>query len=176
MANTRFPTIRSWISISWNGAVIATRLWARPWRKKNSRSNCYSSATGDTWPRSVRHRGFRSLQEALKYPQPDRVAQFSKRLRLNLPNAFAGQLKFLADFLERMHAAIIHAETQSEHAPFLFIQTGKDIIQVMFEEVLFRIVEGFLRLSVFDEIAQHGIALAPNAAMQRNRLFGKTQD
>src|SRR5258708_1980169 len=48
-----------------------------------------------------------ALHENAETPRTRRMAQLAQRFRFNLANTFAGNVKYLANFLERVLAAII---------------------------------------------------------------------
>src|SRR4051812_8868695 len=56
------------------------------------------------------------IEEAVQLADTRRVTHLAQRLGLDLPDAFAGNLELLADFLERAAVAVHEAEAQREHA------------------------------------------------------------
>ena len=55
-----------------------------------------------------------SIQERSQLPRPARVPQFAQRLRLDLPDALAGNSKALAHFFQRVLAAVFETKPHLE--------------------------------------------------------------
>src|SRR5258706_14466555 len=59
-----------------------------------------------------------NLQKPLQMADARGMAHFAERLGLDLPDAFTGDAKLLADLFERARIAIPQPETQFQHFPF----------------------------------------------------------
>src|SRR5690242_9669991 len=92
--------------------------WASDWLFRNARA----TRAAQRLHRQIKPRlspGFcfaSVIQEASELPAPARMLQFPERLRLDLPDALAGDRKLLADFLQRVVGVHADAETHAQHA------------------------------------------------------------
>jgi len=64
-------------------------------------------------------------QETPELIRTSRMPQLPERLRLYLTDAFAGDVKLLADFLERVVGIHVDAEAHPQHLGFAWRQAGK---------------------------------------------------
>ena len=60
----------------------------------------------------------RSIQEITELFAPRRMAQLAQRFGLDLADALARDVKFLADLLERMRLAVDQTEAHAKHLLF----------------------------------------------------------
>src|SRR5450755_1095593 len=101
----------------------------------SERGGRFSPASASRWELLVIVRG--AFEEGTKLPRARRVTQLAQRLGFDLANAFARDGEGLADFLERVFAAIVEPESHLddfflarresfEHRGRLFLQAQID--------------------------------------------------
>src|SRR6184192_3897646 len=72
-----------------------------------------AALTVELWARTILRRP--SFEECAKLAASRRMPQLPERLRFDLPDAFASDREALADFLERVLAAVADAEPHLDH-------------------------------------------------------------
>src|SRR6476469_4466880 len=106
----------SWRRIRcWRSGFISKK-WAH--QDSNLERAGYEPAalTVELWARSsLSHRLGAAFQKRLQLARPGRVAELAQRFRLDLADALARDREVLADLLERVLAAVAHAEPHLDH-------------------------------------------------------------
>src|SRR6478752_10408803 len=96
-----------------SGAI--SRCWCSRRRRQTERQSAEIKTAGLSPPF---YRTILSLviEERAEFPTPARMLQLPERLRLDLPDALAGDRELLADFLERVVGVHADAEAHAQHA------------------------------------------------------------
>src|SRR5579863_237248 len=97
------------------------------------------------------------------------MPQFAQRFGLNLPNAFAGHVKRLADFFERMLRSVVHAKAHADNFFFARTQRAQHVLGSFLQVPVDGRVGGRNLGLVFDQITKGRISLLANRRFQRNR-------
>src|SRR5205814_7404414 len=132
---------------------------------------------GSGWTRDQQRRarasGLRpSLEERLELARARRMPQLPQRLRFDLADAFTRYGEVLADFLERVLAAVAHAEPHLDHLLLARRQRLEDRLRLLLEV---QVDDGLGRrhdLAILDEVAKVRIRLLADRRLQRNRFLG----
>src|SRR5438128_12610482 len=104
------------------------------------------------------------------------MTQLTQRLRFNLPDALAGDGKVLADFFERVLAAV-WPQTETHLDDLLFARRERlqdlfgNLPQIDIDHGFRRVLNGL----VFDEIAEMRILFLADGRFERNRLLGELE-
>src|SRR2546422_7918258 len=112
-----------------------------------------------------------SLQERLQLPAAGRVAQLAERLRLDLPDALAGDREALAHFLERVLAAVADAKPHLDHLLLAGRQRLEDGLGLLLQIQVDDSLGGRHDLTILDEVAEMRILLLANRRLERDRLL-----
>src|SRR5713226_193912 len=105
-----------------------------------------------------------------------RVAQLAQRLRLNLPDALAGDAEALADLLQRPLVAVDQPEPELQNAPLPGGEGVEDVLDLVVEHGQRGGVGGGDRLLVLHEVAQVGVLLLADGRLQGDRVLGDLDD
>src|SRR6187401_1187203 len=77
--------------------------------------------------------GLSSLEERLQPARPRRVPQLAQRLRLDLPDALAGDREALTDLFERVLGAFADAEAHLDDALLARRQRLQDVVRLLLQ-------------------------------------------
>src|SRR3954470_8150810 len=94
---------------------------------------------------------FEVIAELLR---PTRVAKLRQRLRLDLPDALAGDAELLADLLERARMAVDEPEPELDDFLLALRQGVQHALQLLLEQDEARCVNRHDCIGVLDEIAE----------------------
>src|SRR5687767_8891894 len=94
------------------------------------------------------------FDKALQLADARGVPHFSQGLGFDLTDAFAGDFKLLADFLESARIAIAQAEAQFQDLAFAFGEAAEHVAQLVLEQAVAGHLRGVISRLVLDEIAE----------------------
>src|SRR5581483_11296849 len=100
------------------------------------------------------------------------VAQLRHRPRLDLADALAGEVEVLADFLEGAGLAAVEAEAEAEDLALALVEGAEELGDLFGEEGGGRHLEGRLGRTVFDDVAELGVAVLTKRLGERQG-FGR---
>src|SRR3982751_1485409 len=103
-------------------AALTVELWAR---------SIVTKKREDGRQKTEALRSF--LEKRFELPAPRRVAELAQRFRFDLTDPLAGDGEALADFLERVLAAVSHAEPHLDHLLLARRQRLQDLIGLLLE-------------------------------------------
>src|ERR1043166_6146630 len=116
------------------------------------------------------------LEERTQLAAARRMPQLAQRLGFDLPDAFARDGEALADFFQRVLAAVADAEAHLNDLLFARRECLKDrlglFLQVQVDDRFGRRDD----LAIFDEVAKMRIFLLANRRFERDRLLRDLQD
>lgn len=100
-----------------------------------------------------------SIQKILELFAAARVAQLSQCFRLNLADALAGDVKFLADLLKRARMAVLQTEAQGKDLFLARRERFEHVAELLLEQQHGGRVRRGERVVIRDEIAQVAVLL-----------------
>src|SRR5579875_934438 len=103
------------------------------------------------------------------------MAQFSQRLRLNLPDALPRDGEALAHFFKRVLAAVVEPESHLDYLFFARCQRLEHGFRLLFQINVDHRLGGRDDSAVLDEISEMGIFLFTDRRFKRNRLLRDLQ-
>ena len=104
------------------------------------------------------------------------MAEFPQRLRLDLADAFAGDVKLLADLLERPALAVLQPEPEAQNLRLPGGQGFEDVVQLLPQEGVGGGVDRRRGVVVGDEVAQVAVLLLADRGLEGDRLLAHPQD
>src|SRR5262249_34006242 len=116
-----------------------------------------------------------SFQEAPQFLRARRMAQLAQRLGLDLANALARDGEILADFFERVLAAVGEAEAQPKHLLLARRERVQHLVGLLAQRQADDRIDGGHDLLVLDEVAEMAVFLLADRRLQRDRLLGDLQ-
>src|ERR1035438_4576992 len=99
-------------------------------------------------------------------------AKLAKRFGFNLANSFARDVEFLADLFECVLALAADAEAHADHFLLLGREGFEDAGGFIADVGLDHCVDGGTHPTIFDEIAEGGLAVAADWGFERDRIAG----
>src|SRR5216683_2720434 len=118
----------------------------------------------------------RAFEEGAQFARTRRVPQFAQRFRFDLPDAFARDRERLADFFERVLAAVVQAKA---HLDDFFLARRQRLqhrrrlfLQIQIDDRIGRRNHGL----VFDEVAEMRVFFFADRRFERNRLLRDLQN
>ena len=99
------------------------------------------------------------------------MAQLAQRLGLDLADALARDVKFLADLLERMRLAVDQTEAHAKHLLLARCERGEDLLELLAQKRVGRLLRGLRGLVVLNEIAQMAVLFLADRRLERDRLL-----
>src|SRR5262249_44330793 len=117
-----------------------------------------------------------SFEERLQLAAARWVPQLAERLRFDLPDALAGDREALADFLQRVLAAVSNAEPHLDHLLLARRERFEDLIGLLFEVQVDHRVRRRDDLAIFDEVAKMRILFLADRRFERDRLLRDLED
>src|SRR5262249_51818513 len=128
-----------------------------------------AALTVELWARTILRRP--SLEERAQLARARRMPQLAERLCLDLADALAGDGEALADFLERVLAAVADAEPHLDH---LLLARGERLEHRLGLLLEVQVDHRFGRrhhLAILDEVAEMRIFLFADRRLERDRLL-----
>ena len=117
-----------------------------------------------------------SAIEILDLLCPGRVTELADGFVFDLADAFTGNAEDLADLLERMRPAVIHAEAHAQHVCLTLGQRAEDLGQRFGEHRVGRGVDGAGGIVVLDEGADGRILLVADRHVQRQGVVAYVEN
>ena len=117
-----------------------------------------------------------SVQKVLEFLAAAGVAQLAERLGLDLADALARDIEFLADLLKRAGAAVLNAEAQLEDLLFARGQGREYVHQLLLQQRERRGLARLARALVGNEVAEVAVLLLADGGLQRDRLLRDLED
>src|SRR5664280_2824764 len=145
------PSPIRWERVAGGRVRVAFYSWLRPCRVGSIRVHPWLKPLGGGF--------FFGFQEPLQVPDAGGMTQLSQRLGFDLPNAFAGDVVHLADFLQRALVAVHQPEAHFENLSFALGQCGQDVPELFLQETVAGHIGGVLGALVLDEITDADICL-----------------
>src|SRR6185437_7734198 len=103
------------------------------------------------------------------------MLELAQRLRLDLPDALAGDGELLADLLERMVGVHADAEAHAQYALLAGGQGRQHPGRALTQVALDRRLERDHGILVLDEIAEMAVLLVADRRLEADRLLGDLQ-
>jgi hypothetical protein len=97
-----------------------------------------------------------NLQEAVELADPGWMPHFAQRFGFNLPDAFPGDPELFAHLFQGAGIAIANPKSEFQNFSFAFVQAGKHIGQLVFEQSKAGDIDRAFRVLVFNKIADVG--------------------
>src|SRR5438552_1088962 len=119
---------------------------------------------------------FQLLQVVLELPRPARVPQLAERLRLDLPDALAGDVELAPDLFEGAGATILETEPQLEDATLAAGEAFEHALDLLLEELVRRGVGRCEGLVVGDEVPEVRVLFFADRRLERDRLLRDLHD
>src|ERR1035437_7356028 len=116
------------------------------------------------------------FQIVLELPRARRVAQLAPRLRLNLADAFAGDVDLLANSSQGAGTAVLQPEAELQDAPLATGQRVQNRLHLLLQELM---GSGFRRgkgAPVLDEVAEMRVLFLADSRLEGDRLLGDFDD
>src|SRR5690349_23520891 len=135
-----------------------------------------AALTVELWARtSVTPLARTSFEERTQLAAARRMAQLAQRLRFDLPDALAGDREALADFLERVLAAVADAEPHLDHLLLARRQRLEHRLGLLLEIQVDHRFGGRDHLPILDEVAKMRILFFADWRFERDRLLRDLQ-
>src|SRR5687768_8668908 len=99
-----------------------------------------------------------------------RRPQLPQRLGFDLPDALAGDIEFLTDFLERVLALAADTEPQADDLLFFRRESLQDVRRLVPHVRVDNGIHRRAHPAVLDEVAERRLAVAANRRLERNRI------
>src|SRR5216683_1071801 len=119
---------------------------------------------------------FHLFQIVLELPRPARVPQLAERLRLDLPDASAGDVELAPDLFEGAGASVLEAEPQLEDATLAAGEALEHALDLLLEELVRRGVRWREGLVVGDEVPEVRVFFLADRRLERDRLLRDLHD
>src|SRR5947208_12103198 len=95
--------------------------------------------------------------------------------RLDLADAFAGQVEMLAHLFQRARLAAVETETQPQDLALALVQRVQQSVNLARQQRRRRHLEGRLGTGVLDDVSQFGVAILPQRFGEAQRLEREAQ-
>src|SRR5438477_10202708 len=119
---------------------------------------------------------FQLLQVVLELPRPARVPQLAERLRLDLPDALAGDVELAPDLFEGASATVLETEPQLEDATLAAGEALEHALDLLLQEFVRRGVGRCEGLVVGDEVPEVRVLFFADRRLERDRLLRDLHD
>ena len=112
------------------------------------------------------------IQKRTQFARTARMFELAQSFRLDLTNAFTGDVKLLADLFQRMVGVHTDAETHPQNAFLARRQRRQNPRAGFFQVGMDRGIKRLQSALVGDKIAEGGIFFVTDGRFQADRLFG----
>ena len=99
------------------------------------------------------------------------MTQLAQRFGLDLTDAFAGHIELLADLLKRVRLAVGQTEAHPQHLLLARGQRGQDLLKLLTQQRVGRLLRRLRGLVVLNEVAQMAVLLLTDRRFEGNRLL-----